>query len=120
MFNNQILAVKLLETDAIRIQPDKLFTRTSGLSSPIYCDNRILLSYPEIRTGLTDLMTKVAKDFEFFDKDALVATAGIAQGVLLADHLNKSYAEVRSKRKDHGRHSQISPLSCQQLIHLQS
>ncbi|HZV68081.1 MAG TPA: orotate phosphoribosyltransferase [Saprospiraceae bacterium] len=107
MFNNQILASKLLETGAVRIQPDRPFTWASGLRSPIYCDNRILLSHPEIRTGLIDLMVKVVKDFEFFDTVAGVATAGIAHGALLADRLKMPFAYVRSKPKDHGRQNLI-------------
>ena len=107
MINNQILANKLLETGAVRIQPDKPFTWASGLRSPIYCDNRLLLSYPEIRTGLIDLMVKVVKDFEFFDSVAGVATAGIAHGALLADRLKLPFAYVRSKPKDHGKQNLI-------------
>lgn len=107
MFNNQILAAILLETGAVRIQPDNPFTWASGLKSPMYCDNRILLSHPEYRTGLIDLMTKVAKDFEFFDTVAGVATAGIAHGALLADRLKLPFAYVRSKPKDHGRQNLI-------------
>lgn len=107
MFNNQILASKLLQTGAVRISPDKPFTWASGLRSPIYCDNRILLSHPEIRTGLIDLMVKVVKDFEFFDTIAGVATAGIAHGALLADRLKQPFAYVRSKAKDHGRQNLI-------------
>lgn len=107
MINNQILANKLLETGAVRIQPDKPFTWASGLRSPIYCDNRLLLSYPEIRTSLIDFMVKVVKDFEFFDSVAGVATAGIAHGALLADRLKVPFAYVRSKPKDHGRQNLI-------------
>ncbi len=107
MINNQILASKLLETGAVRIQPDKPFTWASGLKSPIYCDNRILLSHPEIRTALIDFMVKVAKDFELFDTVAGVATAGIAHGALLADRLKMPFAYVRSKAKDHGRQNLI-------------
>ena len=107
MINNQILASKLLETGAVRIQPDKPFTWASGLRSPIYCDNRILLSHPEIRTSLIDLMVKVIKDFELFDTVAGVATAGIAHGALLADRLKMPFAYVRSKPKDHGRQNLI-------------
>ncbi|MEP6795573.1 MAG: orotate phosphoribosyltransferase [Saprospiraceae bacterium] len=107
MFNNQILAAILLETGAVRIQPDNPFTWASGLKSPMYCDNRILLSHPEYRTGLIDLMAKVAKDFEFFDTVAGVATAGIAYGALLADRLKLPFAYVRSKPKDHGRQNLI-------------
>ncbi len=107
MINNQLLASKLLETGAVRIQPDKPFTWASGLRSPIYCDNRILLSYPEIRNALIDFMVKVVKDFEFFDTVAGVATAGIAHGALLADRLKLPFAYVRSKPKDHGRKNLI-------------
>ncbi len=107
MINSQILASKLLETGAVRIQPDQPFTWASGLRSPIYCDNRILLSHPDIRTGLIDLMVKVVKDFEFFDTIAGVATAGIAHGALLADRLKMPFAYVRSKPKDHGRQNLI-------------
>ena len=107
MINNQILASKLLETGAVRIQPDKPFTWASGLRSPIYCDNRVLLSHPEIRTSLIDLMVKVVKDFEFFDTVAGVATAGIAYGALLADRLKLPFAYIRSKPKDHGRQNLI-------------
>jgi orotate phosphoribosyltransferase len=107
MVNNQILASKLLETGAVRIQPDHPFTWASGLRSPIYCDNRVLLSYPEIRTGIIDLMVKVIKDFEFFDTVAGVATAGIPHGALLADRLKLPFAYVRSKPKEHGRQNLI-------------
>jgi orotate phosphoribosyltransferase len=107
MINNQILASKLLETGAVRIQPDNPFTWASGMRSPIYCDNRILLSYPEIRTGLIDLMVKVIKDFELFDTVAGVATAGIPAGTLLADRLKMPFAYVRSKPKEHGRQNLI-------------
>src|SRR5688572_884840 len=107
MINNQILASKLLETGAVRIQPDKPFTWASGLRSPIYCDNRILLSHPDIRISLIDFMVKVLKDFQFIDTVAGVATAGIAHGALLADRLKLPFAYVRSKPKDHGRQNLI-------------
>lgn len=107
MFNNQILAAKLLETGAVRIRPDDPFTWASGLRSPIYCDNRILLSHPEIRSALIELMVKVAKDFEIFNTIAGVATAGIPHGVLLADRLGKPFIYVRSKPKEHGRQNMI-------------
>ncbi len=110
MFNNQTLASKLLETGAVRIQPDQPFTWASGLKSPIYCDNRILLSFPEIRTGVIDLMVKVLKDFEFFNTIAGVATAGIPHGALLADRLKLPFAYIRSKPKEHGRQNLIEGL----------
>lgn len=107
MFNNQILASKLLETGAVRIQPEHPFTWASGLRSPMYCDNRVLLSFPEVRTGIIDLMVKVAKDFELFDTVAGVATAGIPHGALLADRLKLPFAYIRSKPKEHGRQNLI-------------
>lgn len=107
MINNQLLASKLLETGAVRIQPDNPFTWASGMRSPIYCDNRVLLSYPDIRTAIVDLMTKVIKDFELCDTVAGVATAGIPVGALLADRLKLPFAYVRSKPKDHGRQNLI-------------
>jgi len=107
MINNQILATNLLETGAVRIQPDNPFTWASGMRSPIYCDNRVLLSHPAIRTSIVDFMVKVVKDFEFFDTVAGVATAGIPLGTLLADRLKLPFAYVRSKPKEHGRQNLI-------------
>ncbi len=107
MINNQILASNLLETGAVRIQPDNPFTWASGMRSPIYCDNRILLSHPAIRTSLVDLMVKVVKDFELFDTVAGVATAGIPIGTLIADRLKLPFAYVRAKPKEHGRQNLI-------------
>lgn len=107
MFNNQIVASHLLATGAVRIQPDQPFTWASGLRSPIYCDNRILLSFPDIRTGLIDFMVKVVKDFEFFNTIAGVATAGIPHGALLADRMKLPFAYVRAKPKEHGRQNLI-------------
>jgi len=107
MFNNQILAAKLLETGAVRIRPDDPFTWASGMRSPIYCDNRILLSHPAVRSGLIELMVKVAKDFEIFNTIAGVATAGIPHGVLVADRLDQPFIYVRSKPKEHGRQNMI-------------
>jgi orotate phosphoribosyltransferase len=107
MFNNQILASKLLETGAVRIRPADPFTWASGLRSPIYCDNRVLLSYPEIRTGIIDLMVKVIKDFDICNTVAGVATAGIPHGALLADRLKLPFIYVRSKPKEHGRQNLI-------------
>ena len=105
MINNQILASK----------PESPFTWASGLRSPIYCDNRILLSYPEIRTGLVDLMVKVIKDFQLFDTVAGVATAGIPAGVLLADRLKMPFAYVRAKPKEHGRQTRTVLCLCSRI-----
>lgn len=107
MLDNQLLAASLLQTEAVRISPETPFTWASGLRSPIYCDNRILLSFPELRTSIIDYMVKVVKDFESFDTVAGVATAGIPHGALLADRLKLPFIYVRSKPKEHGRQNLI-------------
>ena len=96
------IANKLLDIKAIKLQPKNPFTWASGLKSPIYCDNRILLSYPEIRRLVIDAMAEKSKVFEPFDVIAGVATAGIAHGALLAEALGKPFIYVRSKPKGHG------------------
>ncbi|HEX5112010.1 MAG TPA: hypothetical protein VFV79_04130 [Saprospiraceae bacterium] len=88
MFNNQLLASKLLETGAICIQPDQPFTRASGLRSPIYFNNRVVLSNPEIRSGIIDLMVKVVKDFEFFNVIHWIPMHGLRGIYLLQTYPN--------------------------------
>lgn len=75
--------------------------------SPIYCDNRLTLSYPGIRTFITEAFATAAEQFAPFDYVAGVATAGIAHGALLAQHLEKPFVYVRPSKKDHGRQNQI-------------
>ena len=96
------IANRLLEISAIKLQPKTPFTWASGLKSPIYCDNRVLLSYPEIRTMVIDAFVEKSKVFRDFDVVAGVATAGIAHGALLAEALKKPFIYVRSKPKGHG------------------
>jgi len=96
------IANKLLEIKAIKLQPKNPFTWASGLKSPIYCDNRILLSYPDIRNLVKNALANKIKIFQPFDVVAGVATAGIAHGALLADVLEKPFIYVRSKPKGHG------------------
>ena len=100
-------ALKLLEIKAIKLQPNNPFTWASGLKSPIYCDNRILLSYPEIRNFIKNALANKTKAFGDFDVVAGVATAGIAHGALLADEITKPFIYVRSKPKEHGRQNKI-------------
>ena len=96
-------AAKLLEISAVKVQPDKPFTWASGWQSPIYCDNRVALSYPEIRSFVRDSLSELAETcFPEFDVIAGVATGAIAQGVLVADNMNKPFVYVRSAPKDHG------------------
>ena len=101
------IARRLLETDAVRLSPSDPFTWASGLRSPIYCDNRVLLSFPEIRTEVIDGFVDLSKEFEDVAGIAGVATAGIPHGALLADRLGLPFIYIRSKAKEHGRQNQI-------------
>jgi orotate phosphoribosyltransferase len=97
------VAEALLEVKAIKLSPDKPFTWSSGWKSPIYCDNRVTLSYPDVRDYIkTALASLVARHFREADLIAGVATAGIPQGALVADVLRLPFAYVRSKPKGHG------------------
>ncbi|MFK8162086.1 MAG: orotate phosphoribosyltransferase [Lewinella sp.] len=101
------IARRLLEAGAVKLQPATPFTWASGLRSPIYCDNRVLLSYPAIRTEVIDGLVELATGFEDIEGIAGVATAGIPHGALLADRLNLPFVYIRSKAKEHGRQNQI-------------
>ena len=96
------VADHLLKIKAIKLQPKNPFTWASGLKSPIYCDNRVLLSYPAIRKDIIQAFREKSSQFEPFDVVAGVATAGIAYGALLAEALDKPFIYVRSKAKAHG------------------
>ena len=96
------VADHLLKIKAIKLQPKNPFTWASGLKSPIYCDNRVLLSYPAIRKEIIQAFREKSSQFEPFDVVAGVATAGIAHGALLAEALDKPFIYVRSKAKAHG------------------
>ncbi len=99
----EIIAANLLQIKAIKLNNAQPFVWASGLKSPIYCDNRITLSYPKIRTYIRQQLAKaVAEHFGNVDLIAGVATAGIPQGVLLAQELGLPFAYVRSSAKDHG------------------
>lgn len=102
------VAKKLLEIQAIRLQPEKPFTWASGWKSPIYCDNRLSLSFPEVRTMIKLSLTQAVQHF-FPSVEAIagVATAGIPQGALLANDLNLPFLYVRSKPKGHGMENTI-------------
>ncbi len=107
----EMIARHLLEIHAIKLSPDKPFTWASGLRSPIYCDNRIALSFPVIRTYIRQQLVDAAA--EFFGEAELisgVATAGIAQGVLVAQEMGLPFSYVRSSKKSHGMTNQIEGL----------
>ena len=97
------LAKKLLETKAVKLRLSNPFTWASGWKSPIYCDNRLTLSYPEFRTFIKNELAKSIKEkYPAVEVIAGVATAGIPQGALVADLLGLPFIYVRSKPKGHG------------------
>ena len=104
----KLFAQKLLAVEAVKLSPDAPFTWASGWKSPIYCDNRKLLSYPDIRTFVkVELARLVAENFGDAEVVAGVATGAIAQGALVADLLGLPFVYVRPKPKDHGMGNQI-------------
>ncbi len=108
MTNEKAVAEKLLQIQAIKLSPENPFTWASGWKSPIYCDNRKVLSFPFIRDFIKSEMCNVV--FENFADATLlagVATAGIAWGAMTADQLKLPYIYVRPKPKEHGLGNQI-------------
>ncbi len=108
MTNEKAVAEKLLEVQAVKLSPEKPFTWASGWKSPIYCDNRKILSFPYIRDFIKSEMCSVL--FEQFPEAEMlagVATAGIAWGAMAADQLKLPYIYVRPKPKEHGLGNQI-------------
>ena len=108
MTNEKAVAEKLLQINAIKLNPGSPFTWASGWKSPIYCDNRKVLSYPYTRDFIKSEMCNVL--FERFPNAQLlagVATAGIAWGAMAADQLKLPYIYVRPKPKEHGLGNQI-------------
>ncbi len=97
------IANLLLRIEAIKLNTEKPFTWSSGWKSPIYCDNRLTLSYPEVRNQITDGLCNIIRStYPDVESIAGVATAGIAQGALIAHQLNKPFLYVRPKPKGHG------------------
>jgi orotate phosphoribosyltransferase len=98
----------LLQVKAVKLSPKELFTWASGIKSPIYCDNRVTLSFPEIRKYIKDKFGEaIIEKFGKPDLVAGVATGGIAQGALVAQELELPFAYVRTSKKDHGLTNQI-------------
>ncbi|MBK8710292.1 MAG: orotate phosphoribosyltransferase [Niastella sp.] len=108
MTNEAAIAEKLLHIGAVKLNTEKPFTWASGWESPIYCDNRKLLSFPYERDFVKSELCSVIFE-EFMQADALVgvATAGIAWGAMAADQLKLPYLYVRPKPKEHGLSNQI-------------
>ena len=105
---SQKIASLLLETKAVKLSPAQPFKWSSGWNSPIYCDNRVTLSFPDARTFIKKSLAKaIKKHFPEAELIAGVATAGIPQGALVADALGLPFAYVRPKPKEHGMGNQI-------------
>ncbi|MBC8032896.1 MAG: orotate phosphoribosyltransferase [Chitinophagaceae bacterium] len=108
MTNEKAIAEKLLQINAIKLNPGSPFTWASGWKSPIYCDNRKVLSFPYIREFIKSEMCNVV--FERFPEAEVlagVATAGIPWGAMVADQLKLPFIYVRPKPKEHGLGNQI-------------
>ncbi len=104
----KLIAIHLLEIKAIKLNIRQPFTWASGLHSPIYCDNRIALSYPIVRTFIRQQLAAAANEhFEDIQMISGVATAGIPQGALVAQELGLPFTYVRSSKKAHGMTNQI-------------
>jgi orotate phosphoribosyltransferase len=102
------VAEYLLQIKAIKLQPSNPFTWASGWKSPIYCDNRKTLSFPEVRSYIRDSFAEIVKElYPHAELIAGVATGAIAHGVLVADKLGLPFVYVRSGVKDHGLGNQI-------------
>lgn len=104
----QKTAELLLQINAIKLQPQKPFTWASGWKSPIYCDNRIILSFPVIRNFIREnLADQIEEIHGKPDVIAGVATGAIGIGALVADYLNLPFIYIRPEAKKHGRQNQI-------------
>ncbi|MDE1190970.1 MAG: orotate phosphoribosyltransferase [Arachidicoccus sp.] len=106
--SQKAIAEKLLQAEAVKLNAENPFTWASGWKSPIYCDNRKLLSYPYLRDFVKSELCNVIFE-KYSDAEAIagVATAGIPWGAMVADQLKLPFVYVRSKPKDHGMGNQI-------------
>ena len=110
MIHSRELARNLLQIKAIKINVQNLFTWASGIKSPIYCDNRLALSFPDIRESVKLALVELSNEYKTFDYIAGVATAGIPWGALVAEELGKPFVYIRSAPKSHGRQNRIEGL----------
>ncbi|MCM3689937.1 orotate phosphoribosyltransferase [Neobacillus niacini] len=104
----KLIAEKLLTINAVALKPNEPFTWTSGLRSPIYCDNRLTLSYPEVRKEIARGMQSIILE-KYSDAEVIAgtATAGIPHAAWVSELLNLPMCYVRSKAKGHGKGNQI-------------
>ncbi|KOY75999.1 Orotate phosphoribosyltransferase [Apilactobacillus kunkeei] len=108
MNTNQLIASNLLKINAVTLSPNEPFTWASGIKAPIYTDNRITISFPEVRTHIADGLAELIRN-KFPDAKVIggVATAGIPHAAIVADKMDLPMIYVRSKPKDHGRGKQM-------------
>ena len=108
MNTSQRIAGHLLNVEAVSLRPDSPFTWASGILSPIYCDNRITLSYPEVRRDIAaELAKTIRENYPEVEVIAGTATAGIPQACWVAEIMNLPMVYIRTKAKDHGKENQI-------------
>ena len=108
MTNEKSVAARLLQVEAVKLNPENPYTWASGWKSPIYCDNRKVLSFPYDRDFIkSELCSVIFEQFPDVDAIAGVATAGIAWGAMAADQLKLPFLYVRPKPKEHGLGNQI-------------
>jgi len=107
----KMIAENLLSIGAVSLQPENPFTWASGIKSPIYCDNRLTLGYPEIRKNIANGLAKLIQEkYGNVDVIAGTATAGIAHAAWVSDVMNLPMCYVRSSAKGHGKGNQIEGL----------
>ena len=108
MNTNQLIASDLLKINAVTLSPNEPFTWASGIKAPIYTDNRITISFPEVRTHIADGLAELIRT-KFPEVKVIggVATAGIPHAAIVADKMDLPMIYVRSKPKDHGRGKQM-------------
>ncbi|MFP4975700.1 orotate phosphoribosyltransferase [Paenibacillus sp. CN-4] len=105
------VAAYLLQIGAVALRPQEPFTWTSGIKSPIYCDNRLTMAYPEIRGYIADAFAElIAQEYPDTEVVAGTATAGIPHAAWVADKLQLPMAYIRDKAKGHGKQNQIEGL----------
>lgn len=102
------IAQSLLDIGAVALSPNDLFTWSSGIKSPIYCDNRVTLGYPEVRNAIRDgLIELIQTHFKEAEIVSGTATAGIPHAAFISEKLDMPMSYVRSKSKSHGKQNQI-------------
>jgi len=108
MTNEKAVAERLLQVKAVKLNPQEPFTWASGWKSPIYCDNRVILSFPAVRNYIRDEFVKQIEDkFGKPDVIAGVATGAIGIGILVAEAMGLPFVYVRPEAKKHGRQNQV-------------